>query len=247
MMGSALNEVEKGYGRPVDIEFTASVDPEGRIRVNLLQCRPLLFPGSAATVPVPEDLTDEQVLFESSNMINGGTASGVRYIIYIDPRSYNAVRDLGLKRSIGRVVGQLNELDRVREGKVIMMGPGRWGSSNIDLGVNVGYADIDNAAVLVEIAREEAGQVPEVSYGTHFFHDLVEAEIIFLPVYPDEVKSRFNSRFFDEAPNALLDLMTEAGRYADTVKLIDVEAYTGGKRAKVIADSREQRAVCFLE
>ena len=71
------------------------------------------------------------------------------------------------------------------QGRILMMGPGRWGSSNIDLGVNVTYADIDNTAVLVEMAREEAGQVPEVSYGTHFFLDLVEAQIIYLPVYPE--------------------------------------------------------------
>jgi len=66
------------------------------------------------------------------------------------------------------------------------MGPGRWGSTNIELGVNTGYADIDNASVLVEVAREKAGQRPEVSYGTHFFQDLIESNILYLPVYPDE-------------------------------------------------------------
>jgi pyruvate,water dikinase len=100
--------------------------------------------------------------------------------------------------------------------------------------------------VLVEIAREEAGQVPEVSYGTHFFHDLVEARIIFLPVYPEDTRSRFNADFFDRAGNALVELMPEAERFSGLVRMIDVEASTGGMRAQVFADSRAQRAICFL-
>jgi pyruvate,water dikinase len=71
----------------------------------------------------------------------------------------------------------------------ILMGPGRWGSNNIDLGVNITYSDIDNTAVLVEIAREGGGHTPEVSHGTHFFQDLVEGHIIYIPVYPDTPES----------------------------------------------------------
>ena len=93
------------------------------------------------------------------------------------------------------------------------MGPGRWGTSNIALGVNVSYADIDNAAVLVEVALEEAGHVPEVSYGTHFFHDLVEGQIIYLPVYPDDAAAEFQEKFFQTAPNVLLELLPHAGEY----------------------------------
>ena len=126
------------------------------------------------------------------------------------------------------------------------MGPGRWGSSNIQLGVNVGYADIDKAAVLVELACEDAGHVPEVSYGTHFFQDLVEAGIIYLPVYPDDPDVQFNRRFFDESPNVLTDLLPSAGEYEGLVKVIDVRAAAQGAWAQVIADTHTQRAVCFL-
>ncbi len=241
-----LETVESAYGRPVDIEFTARLDRDGRSRVNLLQCRPLFIPGSTETVMLPEELPDERVLFEAGTMINGGVVRDIRYIVYIDPRGYSELADLDAKRSIGRVVGQLDDLDPLREGRILMMGPGRWGSSNIDLGVNVSYADIDNAAVLVEMAREEAGHVPEVSYGTHFFNDLVEAGIIFLPVFPDDSESRFNREFFESSPNRLADYMPGAARFSGVVKLIDVAAASGGKLAQVVADPRSQRAVCYL-
>ena len=84
-----------------------------------------------------------------------------------------------------------------------MMATGRWGSSNILLGANNTYADINHASALVEIAREEAGHVPEVSYGTHFFLDLVESQIIYPPLYPDDRNADFNHAFFESSANCL--------------------------------------------
>jgi hypothetical protein len=172
-MGSILTKLEAAYGQPVDVEFTASVDASQRVRINLLQCRPLSLPGSLTEVSVPASLEPEQILFRAHRMICGGVVEQIRYILYIDPRRYHLL-GFEAKKNLGRLVGQINRHPMIQGNKMIMMGPGRWGTSNIALGVNVSYADIDNAEVLVEVALEEAGHVPEVSYGTHFFHDLVE-------------------------------------------------------------------------
>jgi len=115
------------------------------------------------------------------------------------------------------------------------------------LGVNVSYADIDNASVLVEVALEEAGHVPEVSYGTHFFLDLVEGRIIYLPVYPDDAAAEFQRKFFKTAPNVLSQLLPHAGEYESVLRLIDVPEATGGAFAHVVADPQRHRAVCFLD
>lgn len=246
IIGAMLARLEEAYGHPIDTEFTASVDGAGKVRVNLLQCRPLWLPGSQGPVEVPRDIPDERTLFESGRMVSGGVVSDIRYIVNIDPRKYAAIDSLQTRQALGRLVGRINEHPKVVEGGVMMMGPGRWGSSNIDLGVNVGYADIDNTAVLVEIAREEAGHVPEVSYGTHFFQDLVEAQIIYLPVYPDDPASRFNYRFFENAPNVLGELLPDAAKYADLVQVIDVYTFTG-TRVQVVADPQVHRAVVYLE
>jgi hypothetical protein len=247
VMGAMLGRLESVYAHPVDIEFTASLDPAGRTKINLLQCRPLFLPGSSGPVAVPADLPRERVLFRSQKMMSGGRVGHIRYILYIDPRRYNAMESLEAKRALGRVVGQINAHPRIAEGKIVMMGPGRWGSNNIDLGVNVGYADIDNAAVLVEIAREEAGHVPEVSYGTHFFQDLVEDQIIYLPLYPDDPAAEFNSAFFERAPNLLADLLPEASGFSDWVRVIDVLSFTDGLTTQVVADPQSQNAICYLE
>ena len=127
------------------------------------------------------------------------------------------------------------------------MGPGRWGSNNIELGVNVSYADIDDTAVLVEIARKEAGHEPEVSYGTHFFQDLVESDILYLPVYPDDATADFNTGFFARSPNILKALLPELSDFEEVVHVIDVPVATGGASAKVIANPQTRSATCFLD
>ncbi|MFU8856226.1 MAG: PEP/pyruvate-binding domain-containing protein [Deferrisomatales bacterium] len=247
LLGGMLEVLEEAYGEPVDTEFTAHLDASGRVKIDLLQCRPLRLPGVSGPLSIPGGIEPERVLFRAARFISGGEVPGIRHILYIDPRRYAGVEDLALKRSIGRLVGRINRHPEVGQGKLMMMGPGRWGSNTVDLGVNVGYADIDRAAVLVELAREEAGHLPEVSYGTHFFQDLVEQEIIYLPVYPDDEEAAFNAGFFDESPNALLRLFPSAEEFAGVVKLIDVPEASGGASARVVADPETRRAVCFLE
>jgi pyruvate, water dikinase len=246
LLGNSLAKLEKAYGQPVDVEFTASIDSNDRVRINLLQCRPLFLPGSAAYVCVPTTLERRQILFRAHRMICGGFVDGIRYILYIDLQRYNGLSSQA-KKSLGRLVGEVNRHPLIQGHKVMMMGPGRWGSSNIALGVNVSYADIDNAAVLVEVALEEAGHLPEVSYGTHFFQDLVEGQVIYLPVYPDDAAAEFQTNFFETAPNVLLEFVPHAGEYEPVLRLIDVSKTTGGKFARVVADPQGHEAVCYLD
>jgi len=247
MMGEMLECLDKAYGHPVDTEFTASVSLGGKVKINLLQCRPLWLPGVSGPIELPDNILKEHILFKAARVISGGVISKIRYIIYIDPQGYSQIPSKELKRSVGRIVGRLNAHPHLKEEKFFMMGPGRWGSSNIDLGVNVSYADIDNTAVLVEIAHEDSGNIPEVSYGTHFFQDLVEAQIIYLPVYPDDPQAMFNRSFFEESVNILTDLLPETKGFEGAVHVIDILKSTEGKSVKVVADPQSHSAICFLE
>jgi pyruvate, water dikinase len=243
-----LMRLEKAWRQPVDIEFTAQVDVQNsNVKINLLQCRALRVPTLAGTrVRVPERLSKRQILFRSSRAMNAGIVDDIRYIIYVDPKEYGEADALEIKRSLGRVIGKLNDKLRDKEGRILLMGPGRWGSNSLKFGVNIGYADIDAVAVLVEIASER-GESADVSYGTHFFQDLVESDIFYLPVYPDDIATDFNRGFFANSPNILKDLLPELGNFENTVRVIDVSASTGGALAKVVADPETRNAVCFLD
>jgi len=247
IIGNMLECLDRAYGHPVDTEFTASVDSEGNANVNLLQCRPLWLPGLSGPVKLPDTILREHTLFKTTRVISGGVVDRIKHIIYIDPQRYAEITSMELKKSVGRVVGRLNTHPRLMKEKFLMMGPGRWGSGNINLGVNVSYADIDNTAVLVEIAHEDSGHIPEVSYGTHFFQDLVEGQIIYLPVYPDNPQAMFNNSFFEGSINILTELLPGSDEFENVVHVIDIPKISEGAFAKVVADPHGHNAICFLE
>jgi pyruvate, water dikinase len=244
VMREMLATLEKAYGHPVDTEFTVHIAADGALRVNLLQCRGLRLPDEAGGAGIPATLPQERILFRSDQAINGGNICQIGYILYIEPSLY-AAAPMEKKQQLGRLVGRINRAAQVVSRGLILMGPGRWGSTNIQLGVNVGYADISNAAVLVEVAGEESGCVPEVSFGTHFFQDLVESGIIYAAVFPGQLETGFNHQFFCSSPNVLTEVLPDAGTFAPLVRLIDVAA-ASGLGACISADPISRQAVCYL-
>ncbi|WP_048205514.1 PEP/pyruvate-binding domain-containing protein [Methanococcoides methylutens] len=246
IIGNAIQTIEKAYGQPVDVEFTAFIGKSNNIKLNILQCRPMKIPGKVESLSLPADLGPDEILFRSSKTICGGVVPDIRYIVYVDPVIYSTDIDFEKKQSLGRIIGHLNEKLGKEGEEFILMGPGRWGSSNLELGVNVTYSEIRNTSVLIEVARQTTEHRPDVSYGTHFFLDLVEEEIIYLPLYPDEPEAQFNERFFERSANSFSDILPEYDSFSDIIKLIDVPAVTGA-HACVSADPEKQDAICFLK
>jgi pyruvate,water dikinase len=245
IMQTMLGTLDQAYGHAVDTEFTVHFAEDDSIKLNLLQCRGLRLPEQSGQAEIPLDLPPQRVLFRSDQAINGGTVCGIGYILYIDPRIY-AGASLESKQQLGRLIGRLNRTQEIITRKIILMGPGRWGSTNIHLGVNIGYADISHAAVLAEVASEETGHVPEVSFGTHFFQDLVESQIIYVAIFPSQVESQFNQEFFCAAPNSLTRVLPDAAGFESLVNLIDVPEVTGGLTACMAANPISRQAVCYL-
>lgn len=236
IFGEMLAKLEKAWEQPVDIEFTAHIDSQGNVKINLLQCRALQLPKTSETnVTIPRKISQEHILFQSNLTISAGVIDNIHHIVYVDPKKY-ANLSVTNKKSMGRIIGKLNEMLGKREGRIMLMGPGRWGSNNIDLGINVSYADIDNTAVLVEMAYEKAGYEPELSFGTHFFQDLVEAQIIYIPIYPDRETTNFHARFFEDTPSIFTDILL-----TDVVHVIYVPS-----GVQVVVDPKTRNAICFL-
>ena len=127
-----------------------------------------------------------------------------------------------------------------------MLGPGRWGSANIELGVKVTYADIHNTKILIEIATPDGKTVPDLSYGTHFFQDLVEGGIYSLPLHLDKKESFFNWDFFRQAPNRLAYLSPPDAELADYLRVIDVTTLLPNARVSVLMNGAQDVAVGYI-
>lgn len=107
-MKELLARLEAAYGYPIDTEFTASIDAAGRVKINLLQCRPMRLAGLTEVATVPHDIPPERILFRAGRTISGGNVPHIRYIVYIDPEGYAGKASMEAKREMGRIVGQLN-------------------------------------------------------------------------------------------------------------------------------------------
>ncbi len=234
-----LDLLKQTFGSPMDVEFAT----DGQ-KLYFLQCRPQSTASAEEAAVIPANIPSERIVLASNKYITSGLLKGIEYIVYVVPEAYDGLAEASDMKEIAAIVSKLNQILPKR--RFILVGPGRWGSTNIQLGVNVGYADISNAAVLAEVASEETGHIPEVSFGTHFFQDLVESRIIYAAVFPGQPESRFNHRFFSDAPNSLAEVLPDAGAFASLMKLIDVPGTAAGLSACVSADPISRQAVCYL-
>ena len=242
-----LKALEFSYSRPVDIEFTIVVGrehPRPSVEFHLLQCRPLAGSARAEKIQFPDRLAEGDTIFGTEKLVPTGQVRGINYIVYVDPERYLHLADPSRKLELGRLIGRLNE--RLEGQRFILMGPGRWGSSNPDLGVKVTYADFYNTRALVEVGWAQGKSRPTLSYGTHFFQDLVESNIYPLAIFPGEAGNPFNTGFFETALNALPALLPGDARHADFVKVIDVPATTGGRTLELVMSGDEARALAYL-
>ena len=233
--------MERHYKRPVDVEYTIELQPgypKPSFKIYLLQCRPLSKQEWAKQAVIPNNISMTDQIFASDHLVPQGVVEKVKYIIYVDPIHYSRIPNT-VRIDLARIIGKLNK--KLEGENFILMGPGRWGSSNLDLGVKVSYADIYNTRMLIEIAMTRNGGTPEVSYGTHFFQDLVESNIYPLALFPDQANSLFNRRYVDQAPNVLASLLPSKSASSDHIKVIDVSTVSEGKLLRVVMNSKKEK------
>jgi hypothetical protein len=247
LMRAVLQKLEQHYRRPVDIEFTVQIEEERppRFVLHLLQCRPQSWREGGGGIHLPlEEIPPGHIIFLTRRMVPHGRVDRIRYVIYVDPVAYGRAPNHTTRLEIARIVGRLNK--RLENERFILMGPGRWGTSNVELGVKVTYADIFNARALIEIAQTWTAGTPEVSYGTHFFQDLVESQIYPVPLYLGDPDTVFKRGFFEGSRNVLLELLPGSADYARYVKVLDIPSMTGGHHLHLIMDSTQDEGVAYL-
>ncbi|MFW5785754.1 MAG: PEP/pyruvate-binding domain-containing protein [bacterium] len=245
LMHRVLKTLEGAYGTAVEVEFAY----EGS-RLYVLQCRPLNEASYAMhKVSIPEFRQSDVVFETTRDVVRSAVIEDVRYIVYVDTAAYHALSHASDKVHVARIIGRINRSLVGR--RFILIGPGRWGSNSMDLGVKVSYGDINNAAMLIEVAENRSGYTPEVSYGTHFFQDLMEADIIPLPLYPDGEDSVLRKEFLHEGVNALREMVPAAAleelpAAEEVVRVVDVAATVPDRRIDVFLDAQSSRAVAAV-
>ncbi len=250
LLAQILRLLQDHYHVAVDMEFTVQIDDlnslRPRVHLSLLQCRPQSYLAAVAAAPIPTGLKTEEIAFYTSYMVPQGSLNNLRYVLFVPPEGYFSLPTQAARNDLTRTISRLNET--LPEKSFICVGPGRWGTTNPDLGVYVGYSDVYRSGALIELSGAGVGTAPDPSLGTHFFQDLMEAQIYPLVIDFDAKDTVFNREFFYNSPNCLSDLIEVPENLPPTcLRLIDVNAYRPGHYLELVMDDEKNQAVAFFK
>lgn len=241
MMRKILKMLETEYERPVDVEFALKCPEEGIWRVNLLQCRPLQTAASENVV-IPVGVDDELLFDVRRTSMRRSKKEKLDRIVWVDPQAYYEY-PYAKKPDVGRMISQINQHYEEEDLKLMLLVPGRIGTSSPELGVPVVYADISQFIAICEVAYSKAGYRPELSYGSHMFQDLVEADVYYGAINENSKTRLYQPELLNGFPNVFLKIWPEEKELSEIIKVFDV---SGGK-ACLLLDAKDGRAVCRLE
>jgi hypothetical protein len=247
-MRTVLRTIEEAYEYPVEMEFTTNFRDDDSYQMNIVQCRPFQVKGGGE-VSEPPSISSEDLVMETHGAVIGQSRlEAIDHVIYVVPSIYGEL-PLQKRYEVARVIGRITHYGETKNWKrVMLIGPGRWGTSTPFLGVPVNFSEIRSISILCEIVAMREGIVPDVSLGTHFFNELVEQNILYLAHFPDREENYMDTRFFEKLPNLLTELFPEQENLADVIRVVDLQDLKEDSiRLAINANSLAQHVICYLE
>lgn len=221
-MQQLMQIIQEEYEHPVDIEFTMNLSENGEYSINLLQCRPLQVFKDTKAISVPDSVPKEGIILESVGATMGLSRSvPIDLIVYVDPKAYYNM-PYAEKTRIARIIGKVNWTYREQERHMMLIVPGRIGTSSPELGVPTSFADISEFEAVCEVEEKEAGYNPELSYGSHIFQDLVEADILYTAIFSNDKTLNFAPNKLSDYKNIISDF-AEADSDRDIVSVFEMK------------------------
>ncbi len=185
-MRRMLRCIQNEYEYPVDIEYTINLSESGEYSIDLLQCRPLQVQKAQSGSAIPEGIPKERIFLESRGASMGMSKTLVLdLVVFVDPVKYYNM-PYKEKSLVAKLIGKINWHFRDLGRHMMLIVPGRVGTSSPELGVPTAFSDISAFEIICETEERRAGYNPEMSYGSHIFQDLVEAEILYTAIFNDE-------------------------------------------------------------
>ena len=238
-MSDMMKSLQEAYHYPVDIEFTANFTENGELVINLLQCRPLQTKGLGKAGELPNSVNEKDMLFKSKGGFMGGNINTIiDKLVYVDPKEYVELTETK-KYQVARIIGKITK--KFDENTSCMLiGPGRWGTTTASLGIPVSFSEINNVSVLCEKDFRAGGMSPELSYGSHFFQDLVEENIFYVAIFTENGHAKFNTDIINKSENLLTKLIPDESSYANVVKVISPQ------NMKIVSNLSSNEIICYL-
>ena len=241
-MRNLMALIQEEYQYPVDIEYTINISETGEYMINLLQCRPLQVAHDREDIAVPENLDRSRIFLECSHA-SMGLSKNIKldYVVMVDSVAYYQMpyKD---KNKIARALGAINWHFRDGRKHLMLLVPGRIGTSSPELGVPTAFSDISGFDIICEVSESRAGYIPELSYGSHIFQDLVESDILYAAVFENEKTRVFAPERLKEMENLLTDFYPEGEELKEILGIYSME----GRESYVYHDMKTEHLLCVM-
>lgn len=234
-----LATLHAAYAHPVEIEFALAFMPAGGYRINLLQCRPMQVRGVDGVHDLEPAADAPRVLEARGAVIGPSRVIHPDRIVLVRPAAFAAL-DQAQRLAVARLLGRLDALPGER--CVLMLGPGRWGSKDPFLGIPVPFSGIHRVAALCEIVAMHAHLVPDVSLGTHFLNELIEADLLYFALFPKRAGNLLDEAAILRWPNRLAALLPADAQWSGVIHVAD----PAPELPTLYADAPGQRVVVVV-
>ncbi len=222
-MRALLGGLDAAYRHPVEIEFALNVLDGGSYRINLLQCRPMQVRNADGLVAAEPPDEVPRIVSARGAVIGPSRVIHPERVVYVRPARYGQLNPAD-RLTVTRFIGKINRLSAGKS--LLLLGPGRWGSSDLWLGIPVAFAEINHVAALCEIVAMHDYLVPDVSLGTHFINELIEADMLYFALFPKLAGNRIDEETILGWPNRLGELLPDTGRWGEVLHVADVPSGT---------------------
>lgn len=236
IMRDMLALLSRVYDYPVDIEFTANFTKYKHFKINLLQCRPLQIRGLGKPIEMPKIEHKMNCFFSAKgNFMGGNVRLPIDFIVFVNAKGYRLLNEQN-KYAIARLIGVINS--KLKGKSVMLIGPGRWGTTTPSLGIPVHFSELCNMSVICEVSSTEAGFMPELSYGSHFFHDLVEAGIFYVAIFDGQKDVIFNPDQVLTKENMLTTISPQSNAFSNVIHISKTDGM------EIFSDIVSQTVLC---
>lgn len=175
--------------------------------------------------------------------MGGNIYTNIHKVIIVEPQAYNLLSQSD-KYEVARIVGRLNQQINKEITTVLLLGPGRWGSRIPSLGVPVAFAEFNHVSILGEIGYHNTGFLPDVSFGTHFFQDMIESEIFYLALFPEKNETIYQLDLLKNFAGTTVDMIPEKSNFRNVIKVYNIAP--GKPGLQLISDISTQEIQCFF-
>ena len=177
---------EKSLGCPIEMEFAVNINnKKEKDEFFLLQIRPMVIGNSKENINISNYKNDDSLLCYSNQVLGSGSINNISNIVLVDPKKFQ----LNKTKAIAKEIGEINKKIGNKE-SYLLLGPGRWGTSDPWLGVPINWEQISNAKAIIEIGIDDLN--PDPSFGSHFFQNISNLRIGYFTINKKNHKKFIN-------------------------------------------------------